>query len=64
MCTFSTGSSHWYERAGRDGGSVLRGPAQAKEADGTPQPPAPAGLGGRHHWDTVESVHVSKMEHK
>lgn len=41
-----SGSPDQYQRAGGDGGPVLRGPAEAKEADGAPQPPAPAGFGG------------------
>lgn len=52
MCIFSLGSSNWHQRAGGDGSSVLRGPAEAEEADRAAQPPTPAGFGKRHHWDT------------
>ena len=45
MYMFSSGSSDRHQRAGGDGSSVLRVPAEAEEADGAPQPPTPAGFG-------------------
>lgn len=53
MFMFSPGSSDWHQRAGGDGSSVLCGPAEAEEADRTPQSPTLAGFGERHHWDAV-----------
>lgn len=46
MHVLTSGSSDQYQRAGRDGSSVLCRPAEAEEADGAPQPPTPAGFGG------------------
>lgn len=59
---FSPGSSDWHQRAGGDGSSVLRGTAEAEEADRAPEPPTPTGFGERYYWDTVQSGQVSIVE--
>lgn len=57
-----SGSSHRHSRTGRNGSSVLRGPAEAEQTDGSPQPPPPAGFRERHYWDTLESGQVSGIK--
>lgn len=58
-----SGSSHQHSRTGRNGSSVLRGPTEAEQADGSLQSSPPAGFGGRHHRDTLESDQVSGIKH-
>lgn len=57
-----SGSSHRNSRTGRNGSSVLRGPAEAEQAHGSPQPSPPAGFRERHHWNTHESCQVSGIK--
>lgn len=59
---FSPGSSDRHQRAGGDGSSVLRGTAEAEEADRAPEPPTPTGFGERYYWDAVQSGQVSIAE--